>query len=512
MGCKYCLTKSSTKFFTFLNAYGIIATYERSAFMTVGEKIQYYRKSIGLSQEELGQKILVSRQTVSLWEMDKTLPTVDNLLRLKEAFSVSIDDILSEAEPITENTNEPKEAYVFKYEKRDLRALFKAQRMPLIKRAIACAIICVVLLFMFAPISDSTAVIGLILGCLFFGEISYIRRYLAFAKGWRRSESRVLKNTYSYEIFDGYFMLNVSRNEEIIKTQKVYFDDVERTQLYGNYIFMHIAGQVYIIKKDAIAPVSVFKALGKNSHKNAELKKPQDKSSRNSMLLFVLSICSPWCALFSVAIATGITGIMGENMWIFFLFLPIPIASVIYGYHLKRKGFKYKKNVIAGFIIAPLLFIYGSFSFIFADTYSHSDEPILNAEKTLNIDIPEHSGINTKDWTQGEQSVLRGYIYYTSDIYFEESVAEEFEKSLPTDARWITDIPSDMIGITSSLCDIQRGDYYLIYNKDTGEFNQLPKETGTYELINIVYDAEENLMELIEYRIEYTKSEGYMIT
>ena len=79
--------------------------------MTVGEKIQYYRKSIGLSQEELGQKILVSRQTVSLWEMDKTLPTVDNLLRLKEAFSVSIDDILSEAEPITENTNEPKGTY-----------------------------------------------------------------------------------------------------------------------------------------------------------------------------------------------------------------------------------------------------------------------------------------------------------------------------------------------------------------------------------------------------------------
>ena len=70
--------------------------------MTVGEKIQFYRKKIGLSQEELGQKMLVSRQTVSLWEMDKTLPTVDNLLRLKEIFSVSIDDILSEAEPTEE--------------------------------------------------------------------------------------------------------------------------------------------------------------------------------------------------------------------------------------------------------------------------------------------------------------------------------------------------------------------------------------------------------------------------
>ena len=41
--------------------------------MKVNEKIQHYRKIAGLSQEELGKKLLVSRQTVSLWEMDKTL-------------------------------------------------------------------------------------------------------------------------------------------------------------------------------------------------------------------------------------------------------------------------------------------------------------------------------------------------------------------------------------------------------------------------------------------------------
>ncbi len=70
--------------------------------MTIGEKIQFYRKKIGLSQEELGQKMFVSRQTVSLWEMDKTLPTIDNLIRLKEIFSISVDDILSECEPTVE--------------------------------------------------------------------------------------------------------------------------------------------------------------------------------------------------------------------------------------------------------------------------------------------------------------------------------------------------------------------------------------------------------------------------
>ena len=47
-----------------------------------------------MSQEELGQKLLVSRQTISLWEKDQTVPTIDNLIRLREIFGVSVDEIL----------------------------------------------------------------------------------------------------------------------------------------------------------------------------------------------------------------------------------------------------------------------------------------------------------------------------------------------------------------------------------------------------------------------------------
>ena len=64
--------------------------------MTVGEKIQFYRKRAGLSQEELGQQLLVSRQTVSLWETGQTMPTLDNLIRLRAIFDASIDEILCE--------------------------------------------------------------------------------------------------------------------------------------------------------------------------------------------------------------------------------------------------------------------------------------------------------------------------------------------------------------------------------------------------------------------------------
>lgn len=75
--------------------------------MTVGEKIQFYRKELKLSQEELGQRLLVSRQTVSLWEKDQTVPTLENLMRLKEILGVSIDEILCTEEKtvVTKNKN-----------------------------------------------------------------------------------------------------------------------------------------------------------------------------------------------------------------------------------------------------------------------------------------------------------------------------------------------------------------------------------------------------------------------
>ena len=194
-----------------------------------------------------------------------------------------------------------------------------------------------------------------------------------------------------------------------------------------------------------------------------------------------------------------------KDMWVFFLYLPVPIASIAFGIYLKKKGYAYRKNVIVGIVMAALLCIYGSFTFIFPDFYSHSDEPIVDTEQMLNIDIPEHSRINTQDFTSAAQSFPRGYIYWASDIYFEEAAVEQFEEGISNDAKWLSDIPNDIIGITSYFCDIGTSDYYIIYNKDTGEFNSLPSEDGTYTFINVLYDTEGNSMKIVEYQMEYTK-------
>jgi len=62
--------------------------------MTIGEKIQILRKQHGMSQEQLGVIMAVSRQAISKWEVGESIPDVDNVVQLSEIFGVTTDYIL----------------------------------------------------------------------------------------------------------------------------------------------------------------------------------------------------------------------------------------------------------------------------------------------------------------------------------------------------------------------------------------------------------------------------------
>ena len=62
--------------------------------MTIGEKITELRVAADISQEQLAEKINVSRQSVSKWEMGQALPQIDKVLQLCELFNVSTDELL----------------------------------------------------------------------------------------------------------------------------------------------------------------------------------------------------------------------------------------------------------------------------------------------------------------------------------------------------------------------------------------------------------------------------------
>lgn len=66
--------------------------------MTLGEKLKEARKQNGLSQEQLSEKLGISRSAVAKWETDKGIPDVDNLKALSQLLGVSIDYLLDNGE------------------------------------------------------------------------------------------------------------------------------------------------------------------------------------------------------------------------------------------------------------------------------------------------------------------------------------------------------------------------------------------------------------------------------
>ena len=67
--------------------------------MKFEEKLTTLRKKNGMSQEELAERLGVTRQAVSRWELGATQPDAPNLLKLSDLFGVSIDWLLRDGDP-----------------------------------------------------------------------------------------------------------------------------------------------------------------------------------------------------------------------------------------------------------------------------------------------------------------------------------------------------------------------------------------------------------------------------
>lgn len=86
--------------------------------MNLGNNLFQARKKVGLSQETVAEKLGVSRQTISKWETNETIPDIYQSKKLAKLYNLSLDELiefdvdLKEIEQTIENTNEEKEAKI----------------------------------------------------------------------------------------------------------------------------------------------------------------------------------------------------------------------------------------------------------------------------------------------------------------------------------------------------------------------------------------------------------------
>lgn len=74
--------------------------------MNLSDRIQYLRKVRGISQEGLAEQLGVSRQAVSKWESEQSMPDLDKIISMSDYFDVTTDYLLKGIEPVVQKEEE----------------------------------------------------------------------------------------------------------------------------------------------------------------------------------------------------------------------------------------------------------------------------------------------------------------------------------------------------------------------------------------------------------------------
>ena len=84
--------------------------------MEIEKKLKTVREQTGLTQEQVAEAVLVSRQTISNWENAKSLPDIISIIKLSELYNISVDELLKSDQKLQQKIE--KDATIAKANKR----------------------------------------------------------------------------------------------------------------------------------------------------------------------------------------------------------------------------------------------------------------------------------------------------------------------------------------------------------------------------------------------------------
>ncbi len=231
--------------------------------MTVGKKIEQYRKKLSLTQEELGNQLFVSRQTVSQWENDQTSPTTDNLLRLCNIFNISMNDFFDNKLSVDDKTLESSEQYRWQYSEEDLREVFRR----IIKKDRGYSIVYLILEFSF---SVFFLLLKVWVGFTFMA-VAFVYRLIAlyrfdimYKRNCEKEIDTLRNHIYEVCIDKGDILITVfGVNGETKSFDRIYLSSIEAKWHTDNLLIIQFKQRRYIVKKkDLIKDSKLAKLLG----------------------------------------------------------------------------------------------------------------------------------------------------------------------------------------------------------------------------------------------------------
>lgn len=75
-------------------------------FVEIGKKLKETRRKVDLSQEQVVEKLFVSRQTISNWENERSYPDIISIIKLSDLYKISLDELLKGDQKMVEHLEE----------------------------------------------------------------------------------------------------------------------------------------------------------------------------------------------------------------------------------------------------------------------------------------------------------------------------------------------------------------------------------------------------------------------
>ena len=328
--------------------------------MTLGEKIRYYRKAANMSQEQLGSILFLSRQTVSYWENDQTVPTVENLVDLGKVFGVTVDELLSDLDPKSATDSINGEVYNFEFSKDEIKKINKI----IYYRKLAIPVM-ILLVFAFHLITN---VVSIRDPALFYYQVVGILIVVGniISRVSHLKGKMIGSRTYRYEVKDGILKISIIAGNDLQYFNTFKYSQADQRLKICDTVLMAVDDKYYPVRINDVPENSTFALLLRSSPSDFGNSEKTIKEKIISVILFTASIFSVFIAqIISSVLSVAHTDVYFTAFnWVFFPMAVIPTGSVVFGYYMRSKGKRFRKNIIVGYIMIVILFMFGSFCFI----------------------------------------------------------------------------------------------------------------------------------------------------
>ena len=476
--------------------------------MTVGEKIQFYRKQKGLSQEELGKLLIVSRQTVSQWENGQTYPTVDNLMRLREVFGITMDDLVKEGEPaLPETVEEPLEIYDSKPTRQEVDSayyemLWENKRFLRANRLSALLVVIVLFLAFYITFRGEARAIcaGMSLAYLGWVVFGWSRDRAGWKKDCLALRNRLLEDrTFLVKAYENYMTVSVIQEGKEQSFGHIKYDEIEAVlERQAFYVVIHKKSLLFF-RKNGIASNGFFRTLF--VRKLAEYQKThftQEQLVRYNwwhglaiLSLMIGAFFVPWLS----------DGYRFLYWWDILLLAPL-VALIWLYLHFWKKGFKAVKRSVIW--ILGLLFLFVAVrtvqvwsSYEEKIVFSVDAEYIRRAEDLTGMDIPE--GYYT---TVEPANEIRGSAHYYWDALLEYYETDEIENLVYQDTRWISSTSFVAYRLVTGwyLDNEELWDRIAVYNVTTDAWNTVPEDGEKCRYIAFLWYQSGEMLVITEFK------------